>query len=230
MESLADAVWDLLLGAACAGCGAPGRPWCRACRSALAAAAGPPRLARVLPAPAGLPATWTSGWYEGPVRTALLAYKERGRRELARPLGALLAGALCHAATAGVTVAVGIPTSPSARRDRGYDHVGLLLRAATAHGAPPAAGLLRWSRRTDDQAGLSARTRARNRAGSLVARPCAGVRVVIVDDIVTTGATLAEASRALRAGGAQVVGAATVAATRRRAPAPEGRPESPLRD
>ncbi|HEY5336484.1 MAG TPA: phosphoribosyltransferase family protein [Mycobacteriales bacterium] len=231
MESVADAIWDLVVGGACAGCGAPGRPWCRACRTALRAAAGPPRRADVAPPPPGLPTTWTSASYDGPVRAALLAYKERGRRELARPLGGMLAAALCRAATHPQTVTVGIPSSPGSRRDRGYDHVGLLVRSAVAHGAPPAAALLRWNRPTDDQAGLGVEARARNRDSALAARSCAGVRIVIVDDIVTTGATLAEAARALRAAGADVLGAATVASTRRRTrQAVEGGPRDAMRD
>lgn len=224
MESLTDAVWDLVLGAACAGCGTPGRPWCRACRAALAGCGeSAPRRALVLPAPAGLPATWTAGAYDGALRTAVLAYKERGRRELARPLGALLAGAVCRAAGSRRAVTLAVPSSPAARRVRGYDHVGLLVRSAVAHGAPPAAPMLRWSRDTADQAGLGARARAANLAGALRARDCAGAHVVIVDDVVTTGATLAEAARALRAAGALVLGAATVAATTRRMP-PRGMP------
>lgn len=230
VDPLTDAVWDLFLGGACAGCGAPGRPWCRACRAGLRAAAGPPRRAVVVPQPAGLPTTWTSGWYDGVVRNALLAYKERGRRELARPLGALLAGPLCRAATHAEAVTVGIPASAAGRHERGYDHVRLLVRGAVAHGAPPPARLLRWSRRTDDQAGLGVRARTANRDRALVARPCTGLRVVIVDDIVTTGATLTEAARALRAAGAEVLGAATVAATVRRArQAVEGRPRDAVR-
>jgi predicted amidophosphoribosyltransferase len=169
-----------------------------------------------MPAPPGLPITWTSAGYDGPVRTALLAFKERGRRELATPLGALLAGPLCRLATHPDTVTVGIPASPGGRRARGYDHVGLLVRSAVAHGAPPAAPLLRWARATQDQAGLGVAARERNREAALVARPCPGLRVVIVDDIVTTGATLSEAARALGLAGAEVLGAATVASTRRR--------------
>ncbi|MGH3743952.1 MAG: ComF family protein, partial [Mycobacteriales bacterium] len=159
MESVKDAVWDLVVGARCAGCDAPGRPWCRDCRSALAAAPVSPRRAQVVPEPRGLPATWTSGWYDGPVRTALLAYKERGRRELAGPLGALLAGSVGRVAVHPEAVTVGIPASPAGRRARGYDHVGLLVRAAVARGAPPSAALLRWSRQTDDQAGLGVQAR-----------------------------------------------------------------------
>lgn len=185
----------------------------------------------MVPSPAGLPTTWTSAWYDGPVRTALLAYKERGRRELAGPLGALLAGPLCLLATDPRAVSVAIPASPGSRRVRGYDHVGLLVRSAVAHGAPPAAALLRWNRSTDDQAGLGAEERARNRVAALTARPCPGARVVIVDDIVTTGVTLTEAARALRVAGADVLGAATVASTRRRSrQAAAGGPRDARRD
>lgn len=225
VESVTDAVWDLLLGGTCLGCGGPGRPWCRGCRDALARAWTAPRMADVVPAPAGLPVTWTSGSYDGVVRAALLAYKERGRRALSRPLGAALAGVVVRAATHPQAVTVPVPSSPAARRVRGYDHVGLLVRMAAVHGAPPPAALLGWRRGTDDQAGLGAAARARNRHRALVARPCTGLPVVVVDDIVTTGATLAEAARALADAGALVLGAATVAATRRRVPpARRGRP------
>jgi predicted amidophosphoribosyltransferase len=79
--------------------------------------------------------------------------------------------------------------------------------------------LLAPTRSVADQAGLDTSGRARNLAGALAARRCAdGLRVVVVDDVVTTGATLAEATRALRAAGAEVLGAAVVAATVRRRP------------
>ncbi len=226
-----EATFDVLLGVCCAGCAAPGRPWCGACATALrelttAAGASP---ANPRPAPPGLPPVWAAGPYEGHWRTALLAYKERGRRELARPLGTALAAPLRRAAGGDRAVlCVPVPAGRAARSARGYDHVGLLLRAAVAAGAPRPAPLLRWARTSADQVGLDAAKRRRNRHGALLARPCPGLSVVLVDDIVTTGATLAEAGRALAAAGAHVVGAATVAATVRRTdPGPEDRTGRP---
>jgi predicted amidophosphoribosyltransferase len=80
------------------------------------------------------------------------------------------------------------------------------------------ARLLVTARATADQRGLDRDARRRNVAHALGARDAAGLRVLVIDDVLTTGATLEEAVRALRAGGAEVVGAATIAATPRRAP------------
>ena len=82
------------------------------------------------------------------------------------------------------------------------------------------APVLRLARATADQAGLDAVGRAANLAGAMVVRPGAGVlgshAVLVVDDVVTTGSTLAEAVRAVRSTGSRVVGTAVVAATPRR--------------
>ena len=92
-------------------------------------------------------------------------------------------------------------------------------RAARGAGSPSgltARRMLTPSRRVRDQAGLDARERQQNLAGSLrVFGDPRGLVVVVVDDVVTTGASIAETSRALRAAGAVVLGAATVAATAR---------------
>jgi predicted amidophosphoribosyltransferase len=122
-------------------------------------------------------------------------------------------------------ILVPMPSTRSAVRRRGVDTTAHLARSAAktfraATGTPvrtvPA---LRHIRRVADQAGLDRAERAANLAGALgVAgrwrREVAGADVVLVDDIATTGATLAEAARAVRAGGATVVGAAAVAAAR----------------
>lgn len=224
LASVLDGVCDLLLGSACAGCGQPGRPWCPVCADALRTtirAAGP-HPTRPTPCPPGLPPTWTAGAYEADLRSAVLAFKERGRRGLVGPLGLALTGPL-RAAGGGRPglVCVPLPASRAGRAARGYDHVGLLVGVAARHGAPPPAQWLRWVRRTDDQASLDAGSRWRNLHGALVADDRArGRQVVLADDVLTTGATIAEASRALTAAGARVVGAATIAATVRRALSP----------
>jgi predicted amidophosphoribosyltransferase len=112
----------------------------------------------------------------------------------------------------GRIVLVPIPTSRSAFRRRGYRVVELVARRAGLR----TERLLTVGRVAADQRGLDREARRRNVADSLCARPAAGLRIVVIDDVVTTGATLEEAARALRASGAEVIGAATIAATARR--------------
>lgn len=117
------------------------------------------------------------------------------------------------AARPGGVVVVPVPTSRAAMRHRGYRVADLLARRACLR--PVRA--LRIVRATADQRRLSRDARARNVVGSMRAtRRLDGAEVLIVDDVVTTGATLEEAARALRAAGARVRGALTVAATPRR--------------
>ncbi|QKG25163.1 ComF family protein [Actinomadura verrucosospora] len=116
---------------------------------------------------------------------------------------------------------VWVPSRREATRRRGHDPLGRAVEVAVhrlrAGGVRVAAvSGLRQRRRVADQAGLGAKARRDNLSGALEAVPQAplgGRRVVLVDDVVTTGASLAEAARALRAAGAEVVAAATVAAT-----------------
>lgn len=201
------ALLDLLLPRACPGCAGPAGgagPLCRTCRDALVR-----RPHRCAPRP-GCPPAWAAGPYAGLHRRVLLAYKE-GDDALARVWGERLAAA-CEASglVRADTLLVPVP-------GRGPPHDP---RAPVARIAAVACGerrggtplpLLRYRGRVRRQAGLGRRERLANRAGAFCAGPvpawAAGRRAVVVDDVVTTGATLAEATRALRAAGLRVAGA-----------------------
>lgn len=202
-DALSEAL-AFVLPVACAGCGEGGSAICGACRAALAPA--------VTVAPAGGLVVHAALAYEGRAADVLRAFKGEGRTDLARPLGAALRAALASAAAGAdpPLSAVPVPSRRDSRRRRGYAVVETLLRAAGADPVPA----LRWSRRVDDQRGLGREDRARNVRAALDARGIRrGERVVIVDDVATTGATLLEAERALAAAGAQVVAAAVLART-----------------
>ena len=214
VERAREAVFDaasVLFPVSCSGCGAPDRALCRACRRAL-----DPRPAIVhdvdapMPIVAALP-------YSGAVRAVVLAYKDHGRTDAGAALGGALRAAVLEALAVsrrsgapGRVVLVTIPSTRAAFRRRGYHPTALLLRRARL----PAARRLRLSRRPADQAGLSAAERARNRSGTFVApRRLAGRDCIVVDDIVTSGATVREAARAIEAVNGTVIGVAAVAHT-----------------
>lgn len=217
IEGLADLL-DLVLPRSCAGCGEPGRTLCATCRQAVT---GRPFDARPSPCPPGLPALAASTPYGGPVRAVLLAHKEAGRLSLAGPLGRSLAGAVRAATAEGGlarhTVLVPVPSDPVAVRARGHDHARRVAAVAGRELGLRSRPLLIAARSRADQAGLDTAGRAANLAGSLRAsrRVSPGLPVVVVDDLVTTGASLVEACRALRAAGADVRACAVVAATAR---------------
>ena len=202
---------DLVLPRDCAGCAEPGRTLCARCARELRR---PAFAHRPCPAPAGLPDLTAAAAYDGVVRSVLLAHKERGRVGLAGPLGRALAEAVrLHGPGA---VLVPVPSAASAVRARGHDHARRVAAQAGRQLGVRTAAVLVQSRAVDDQSGLDAGERRANLSGALTARrPVPGLDVVVVDDLVTTGATLAEAARALHAAGARVRGAAVVAATLR---------------
>jgi len=199
----------LLLPVWCAGCDAPDVVLCGRCRDVLI-----PRVRR-RPLAAGL-AVCSALPFEGVPARILRALKEDGRTALARPLGFALAAAVAAAlpSGAGDIAVVPIPSSRRAFRRRGYDVTRLLVR----RGGLQPFGALTTSGSALDQRGLGRAARADNVAGTMHARGVEGAEVIVVDDVVTTGATLREAVRALTAGGARVLGAATAAATARHAP------------
>ncbi len=217
---LRDAALDLLLGGRCVGCGRPGRALCPGCRSQLPDAAWP---AWPDPTPAGLAAPWAAAGYVDVVRAVLLAHKERRVAGLTAPLARLLAASVDLAA-APPRLLVPVPSRPGATRSRGHDPLlAVVRRAARLLPGTTVAPLLRSRGGVRDQAGLTAVERAANLDGSMWCpgsglRRVAGrrVRVVVCDDVLTTGATAREAQRALAAAGVPVAGIATVAATPRR--------------
>jgi len=220
MRGLWQELAGLVLPAECAGCGTPRTGLCERCRSMLGHRRG--RRVRPEPEPVGLPEVYAVAGYADEVRSVLLAHKERGVMALAGPLGAALAGAVGVAAPGGPVVLVPVPSSRRAVAVRGHDatrRIAVAAAMALRRGGRTArvAAVLRQGREVADQAGLSGPERVANLAGALVAVPGAGrrlgaARVVVVDDLMTTGASLAQAAAVLRAVGGLVAGAAVVAA------------------
>jgi predicted amidophosphoribosyltransferase len=210
--SLANALVDLLLPPVCVGCGAAKRYWCVVCARQLAE----PTF-KAIP---GVPALVAAGPYEGSVRTLVHAWKEGG----AGVLTAALVPPLTHAVlrllsttSSGPITLVPVPPTKAALRRRGVDPLRTLARDTTTQLTSLGFDVrlldaVAPARARRDQSELSASARAKNMQGSLqlVRRPNAPV--VIIDDIVTTGATLREAVRALGTE-ATVLGCAVVAAT-----------------
>ncbi len=215
----------LALPTRCAGCGLVDTALCRRCLGALVRAGvlveqvtgtSPPWWPPDLPLHCVAP-------YQGRVRAALVAWKDRGRPDLTPVVGAGLARAVraglssAGASSGGAAVRVVLVPVPSAAarvRERGGD----LVAAAARRAGLPVATVLRQLPGAADQSGLGRQARHENLSGRLLCRPgaatwVAGRRVLVVDDVITTGASLAEAVRVLTAAGGLVLGGATVAAT-----------------
>ncbi|MGP3970757.1 ComF family protein [Streptomyces sp. 6N223] len=211
----------LVLPVACSGCGEGRVVLCEECRRVLGA--GPARRVRPWPEPPGLPPVYAVAEYADRARAVLLAHKERGMLALAVPLGRALAlsvRAACGEGRGGPLSLVPVPSARAAVARRGHDPVRRIARAAAGvlrrEGmAARVRPVLRQRRGVADQAGLSARQRLANLSGALAVTPggLAGDEpVLLVDDLVTTGASLTEAARAVRAAGGMPLGAAVVAA------------------
>jgi predicted amidophosphoribosyltransferase len=147
--------------------------------------------------------------YDGAARRAVIAYKERGRRELARPFGRLLAAALPVLPGSDPRI-VPVPSRRAAARRRGGQHMLLVAE----HIGAPVWPVLRLDRRAKDSVGLDPAARAANLSGRV---SCAavdrGAEVILLDDVITTGATAAACCSALAQAGANVKGVLALTAT-----------------
>ena len=212
---------DLLLPQRCLVCRRPNELLCARCRDEL------PRIRAPLCERCGAPTAWPvrrcrecSGRrlafararaavaYDSEVRTLVGAWKERGLRGLATLAADLVAATIARPNTARLTF---VPPVADRARMRGHHPAERLAHELSGRWDLPVAPLLRRARAVPPQRGLPLAERRRNVAGAFAPAGQAPARVVLVDDVYTTGATAAAAASALHKGGARTVEVVTFA-------------------
>ncbi|MFL5675477.1 MAG: ComF family protein [Chloroflexota bacterium] len=221
LRRLVTGALDLALPTSCSGCAREGQPLCPSCLPALDSRLGLPGGT-----PIGLPADiptpllqldWCAP-FAGPVRSALHDLKYAGERRLAEPLGAAVAARWGRIGI-GADLVVPVPVHADRERRRGYDQAALIASVAAARLGLPAVRALERRRATVAQFELGRDERASNVAGAFAVGPSGegivvGRWILLVDDVVTTGATLAASGDALIRAGAVAVSAIAVARER----------------
>jgi ComF family protein len=161
------------------------------------------------------------GNYEGSLRSLIHLFKYSGMKPLARPLAAYLERAL--PIDEAFDAVVPVPLYWRKQWDRGFNQAELLARHLAKHRGVPVLNALRRKRATATQAGLASAGRRRNvvgafvvRASPLVSRKLAGKKILLIDDVMTTGATASACASALKRGGARTVSLLTLARVDRR--------------
>lgn len=201
---------DLIFPPRCGGCGRVDFRWCGVCQDNLRAM---PVTVEDLPSQnmAGLCA---SGSYDGILKQAIQAFKYNGAVELAGPLAERLAAVLERQRWA-FDVIIPVPLSAERRAERGYNQANLLgQQAAKQMNIPCRPDDLRRIQNTHQQTGLNAWQRAENVKGAFAAAAgFANQSVLLIDDVVTTAATLEACADALSGAGARDVYAIAVAAS-----------------
>lgn len=211
-------ILKLLFPPKCMLCGMPLREdeeICGQCRQKVLLNTAPPRVEKGAffdKAAAGL-------WYENDVRNAIHGLKYREKQNYARPLARVMTYAYQHKIGEECDLIAFVPTNPSTLRERGYDQAQLLAESLSAMLDIPCVPALKKIRETSPMHGLKPDERRANVLGAYVVdceeELLAGKRVLLADDILTTGSTLSECARMLKTAGAARVYGLCAAATRK---------------
>ena len=183
----------------CFGCRRTGAWACSTCLASLRS----PLATERIPCVDQVLAAWA---YDGVARDLILALKLRGKRPAAEPLATAMTRAIQNEGS-GVTAITWVPGRAAEMRRRGFDHAEVIARAVGASLGLPVIGMLDRTGHRPDQTALSGSARRRNLKGAFTASKVAG-QVMVIDDLVTTGATAEACARALRSRGATYVAVA----------------------